>query len=263
MADRRFYAALIYVTDTEQRAVLNLYNWAQTTFLDDDQVYYEAEIMVKGQQMLIVAAKQDDMGMTASATLTLKLIDHYHPYYIIMPGIAAGINVHTKPMEQEYGDVLLADKVWNASNGKYVSPSKAEIVFGEIGFQPRPTKILMNSKLINLIKAELNSVENQTYVHVGALASGSAVMSNRAMISKQIIPTMGQTVGLEMESFGVAYAAKHAIGVKPEVIIAKSICDFGDEQKDDRYQKFAAYTSCEFVDFLIRNVLYKFISEEE
>ena len=41
----------------------------------------------------------------------------------------------------------------------------------------------------------------------------------------------------------------------PRIIIAKSVCDFGDERKDDTFQRFAAYTSCGFVKELLENVL--------
>lgn len=63
------------------------------------------------------------------------------------------------------------------------------------------------------------------------------------------------TKGIEMEAYGVAYAAAHAADPKPFVIIAKSVCDFADERKDDSYQKFAAYTSCGFVKDLLEKVL--------
>ena len=36
------------------------------------------------------------------------------------------------------------------------------------------------------------------------------------------------TKGIEMEAYGVAYAATHAADSKPFVIIAKSVCDFAD-----------------------------------
>lgn len=44
-------------------------------------------------------------------------------------------------------------------------------------------------------------------------------------------------------------------GAKPKAIIAKSICDFADSNKSDDYKNFAAYTSCEFVKFMIEKVL--------
>ena len=53
----------------------------------------------------------------------------------------------------------------------------------------------------------------------------------------------------------VAYAATHAMNPKPHVIIAKSVCDFADEKKDDMYQQFAAYTSCGLIKDLMEKVL--------
>lgn len=46
----------------------------------------------------------------------------FRPKYILMPGIAAGID----ETEQLYGDVVLADMVWNYSNGKYVTKDRGE-----------------------------------------------------------------------------------------------------------------------------------------
>lgn len=50
-------------------------------------------------------------------------------------------------------------------------------------------------------------------------------------------------------------AALHSTLPKPKALIAKGICDFADSSKTNKYQKFAAYTSCEFVKYLIDNVL--------
>lgn len=59
----------------------------------------------------------------------------------------------------------------------------------------------------------------------------------------------------DMQAYGVAYAANHVPVPRPRVIIAKSICYFGDERKNDNYQKYVAYTSCGFVKDLLENVL--------
>ena len=42
---------------------------------------------------------------------------------------------------------------------------------------------------------------------------------------------------------------------RPIPIIIKSICDFADSRKSDEYQKFAAYTSCEFAKLLYEKFL--------
>jgi nucleoside phosphorylase len=87
------------------------------------------------------------------------------------------------------------------------------------------------------------------------MASGSTVVANRLILEKQIYSQYKETKALEMESYGVAYAALHCTEPRPYPIIAKSICDFADARKSDQYQKFAAYTSCEFLKFLCEKIL--------
>ena len=252
LPDNKTFAALIYVTDSEEAAVMRMYEWKKLKFDNDTQLYRVADYKKNGMQ--IIAARQDEMGMTASATLTMKLIEHFRPKYVIMPGIAAGAMDEANDAEM-YGDVILADMVWNYSNGKYVSKDKAEIVFGEVGFLPRPTAVNIDSSLIEYFNKAVNSPNNETHVHIGAIASGSTVVANRMILDQQVKSQFTSTKGLEMEAYGVAYAASHATEPRPKAIIAKSVCDFADSRKSDKYQKFAAYTSCEFIKLMIEEIL--------
>ena len=252
--DKHFnaFSALVYVTDTEEEAVMRMYDWIPLRFDDDEQLYYEAKDQKDGRRIL--AARQDEMGMTASATLTMKLIEHFRPKYVIMPGIAAG-TMEESDLTQMYGDVVLADMVWNFSNGKYVPKDQASIIFGEVGFQPRPTVLKIDEELLPYFERAVHSEKNETYVHIGAIASGSAVVANRSILEQQVKGQFATTKGLEMEGYGVVYAASHATQPRPKAIIAKSVCDFADSRKSDVYQKLAAYTSCEFVKLMIDEIL--------
>ncbi len=249
------YAVIIYVTETEKQAVMRMFDWTDFRIEGDDQLYKEAFIEKSGKRLRIISGQQDEMGMTASATLTTKMIHHFVPEYVIMPGIAAGTKNTMGSNAQEYGDVLLASAVWNYSNGKYVSPHHAEIVFGEIGFNPRPSMVTITGDHLIEIQKYIQSRRSEFYVHSGPLASGTAVVANSSVIKKQIYSSFEDTEGVEMEGYGVAYAVSHALNPKPHTIIAKSVCDFADERKNDVYQKFAAYTSCGFVKELLENVL--------
>ena len=252
MQEYQSFAARIYVTDTEEEAVLRMYDWKEFGMEGDSQRYYRAERTPGGMQ--IIAARQDEMGMTAAATLTMKMIQHFRPRYVIMPGIAAG-TLEESSKSQMFGDVILADMVWNYSNGKYVSKDQASIVFGEIGFLPRPTVAMIDDDLYPYFKKAIHSVNNETHVHMGAIASGSTVVANKAVLEKTIQTQFENTKGLEMEGYGVVYAANHATEPRPKAIIAKSVCDFADSRKSDVYQRFAASTSCEFVKLLIDEIL--------
>ncbi len=108
---------------------------------------------------------------------------------------------------------------------------------------------------LDVIQKYIKSDRNEFYVHFGPLASGTAVVANKVILKKQVMKSFEDTEGVEMEGYGVAYAASHALEPKPHIIIAKSVCDFADERKNDVYQKFAAYTSCGFVKELLVHVL--------
>lgn len=248
------FASLIYVTDTESNAVMKMFPWKEKVFEDDDQIYYEAEIRKNGKTVLITAARADEMGMTAAAVLSTKLIQRYKPKYLIMPGIAAGIG-DRGAHAQMYGDVILADSVWNYSTGKYVSSDEADVTYGAIGFQSRPSVIENDESINSVFEKIVHSENNPCHVLFGTLATGSAVVANREVVEKQILAINKDTIGLEMEGYGVAYAAKHAAHPNPYFIIAKSICDFADESKSNSFQKLAAHSSCEFIQFLLNEVL--------
>ena len=250
--DYQSFAALIYVTDSEAEAVMRMYTWEELTLPGDTQTYYRAKETKNG--LPIIAAQSDEMGMTAAATLTMKLAEHFRPKYIIMPGIAAG-TLEESNDAQMFGDVVLASMVWNYSNGKYVTKDEAQIVFGDVGFQPRPTCIEADPELLPYFERAVTSSKNETHVHIGAVATGSSVVANKLIVDSHIHGQYFDTKGLEMEGYGVAYAAAHAVEPRPKAIIAKSVCDFADSEKSYDYQKFAAYTSCEFVKLMITEIL--------
>lgn len=254
MGDFHTAVALIVATDTEETAVRHMYEWTQRTFAEDGQPYYEACFFRGSEEHRVVYARQGEMGMVAAAVLTTKLIGRYSPRYVIMVGIAAGI---AKPdmAEQIYGDVNVANLVWNYSVGKFVPIERADIQYGSVGFIPRPTMIHISEDILPYVEAATASPENQCHVHIGPMACGTSVVANRDVLEKQVRSQMQGTVALDMESYAVAYAAEHAVEPRPVPLIIKSVCDYADAQKSDQYQKFAAFTSCEYAKLLYEKFL--------
>ena len=119
MKDYSSYVALIVATETEEKAIKSMYDWKPVTFSDDTQTYYSASIEKSGSSHKIVYARQSEMGMTVAVTLTMKLIEHFRPQFMIMVGIAAGI-ARSNMAEQIYGDVVVADMIWNYTSGNFV-----------------------------------------------------------------------------------------------------------------------------------------------
>ena len=248
------YVAIIVATGTEESAVKNMYTWSPVVFDGDEQKYYAASFEKSGKAYKIIYARQSEMGMTVAVTLTMKLIEHFRPKYVIMAGIAAGIAV-SDVAEQIYGDVLVADTIWNYTSGKFVSPDRTEIRFGNVGFIPRPAVVKVDGKTLEYVKQAAASPENQCHVHFGVMATGSAVVTSREIVNKQIHSMFKETIGLDMEAYGVVYAAQNATAPRPIPLVIKSVCDYANNEKNDQYQKFAAYTSCEFIKLLLEKFL--------
>lgn len=255
MEDYDYEVALITATKMETAAVMQMYDsWRELDFDNDVQMYYEAEFPHDGRLCRIVTTQQNAMGMTAAATLSMKMIEHFRPRYLIAVGITAGVALEDVET-QIYGDVVVADEIWDYATGKFVSPEESDIRYGNVGFLPRPAVIRMKPELRKIVARAARSEENQCHVCIGAMATGSAVVANREILDKQIHSQFRHTVGLDMEAYSIAYAAENAIAPRPEPLIIKSVSDFADNQKSDRYQKFAAYTSAEFARLLYEKFL--------
>ncbi len=246
--------ALLSVTDTEYKAVLHMHDWESFRMPGDEQPYERASFARGGREYRLIHAKIGEMGMTAASSCAMKIICTFHPRYIIMVGIAAGVALSTVA-EQIYGDVIVPDVVWNYAVGKFVNPEAAYITFGDVGFLPRSTSVTVPEKVLRYVREAVASEENQCHVLVGPMACGSTVVANRAVLEKQVHSQFKDTMGLDMESYAVVYAAIHGPSPRPLPLIVKSVCDYANSEKSDQYQKFAAYTSCEFAKLLYERFL--------
>ena len=246
--------ALLSVTTTEFKAVTHFHDWRAKTFTGDDQIYDVATFERDGVPRTIVHTKIDEMGMPAAAATAMKVIFLFRPRYLIMVGIAAGV-VKEELEDQRYGDVIVPDVIWNYSAGKFVSPEAAQIRYGDIGFLPRSTSENIPEEIMPYLRKAVASPDNPCHAYIGPMACGSTVVANRELLEKQIYTQYHHTAGLDMESYAVVYAANHANDPRPTPIIVKSVCDFADSNKSDDYQRFAAYSSCEFAKYLYEKIL--------
>ena len=229
-----------------------------TNFKKDSTDYYRVDLKLSDRKIKLVYAQQKEMGMAAASTLSLNLIHHFQPKYLIMVGIAAGIGSEKNP-----GDIIVATEVWNYSSGKYVTGDNGEIVFS-----PDPKYISLDSEIESILKRDYTqqlfnikkawrhqNINNDLNLISGPLACGTAVIGNSKIVNQMIKQHSRKTVGLDMESYGMFFAANYGIDKSTIPICLKSISDFADEIKGDEFQKYASYTSCEFAMYLIQNVL--------
>lgn len=254
-ADYGCAAVICTAVEVESESIEHIFGgtWSQLQVPGDEQHYFEAKFTDKhGMTQRVITCQQDMMGMSAASALAAKATMLFRPRYLIMCGIAAGIR---SEVEQMYGDVLVPNVVWDYSTGKFVGPDESVISFGDVGFLPRPQPMYLDPDLMILFDRLSKPGACEFHVQTGPLACGTSVMANASMVDYTVRALNPATVGLDMESYSVFLAASHARDPKPKALVVKSICDYANANKDDRFQAFAAFTASRFVEYLLTSEL--------
>ena len=236
--------------------------------LDDDRTttYYETILQSStGVKIRCISCYAQQMASIASAALTTKLILRFHPKYLFMTGICGAL----KGNNVGFGDILVSSHVWDGMSGKYKEEKKKNGSF-ELVFEPDYRQLSLNADMVNVVnrmkektgflmtvKNGFSGIKPKTHlnVHVGPMASVPAVIASDKKIAEMKIHAR-KMIGLEMESYGMFYAAEHSHHLKPIYTVSvKSASDLADKRKTDKYQPYASYTSAAFVKYIIENEL--------
>lgn len=227
-------------------------NWKSVRHFQDTTEYQTCELMGKdGCPMKIVAASTYQMGFVASIYLASKIVHHFKPKLLIMAGIAAGVRG-----ESNYGDILVAEQSWDYNSGKIIAveDEKDEFLPDPNSLPIRPTLRDLISTLksrrtyLDKIKSEWKgkATDHPINIHLGPMLSGSAVIATSSLMRRLKKTGSRKIIGIDMETYGVYFVADNAFP-PPLFLSIKSVCDFADEAKDDKYQQYAAYTSARYI----------------
>jgi nucleoside phosphorylase len=193
------------------------------------------------------------MGMVSAALMAASLISELRPRYLVMPGICAGVKGKAK-----LGDVLLADPSWDWQSGKRTSDKNSNTQFAiaphQLGI---PSSVRAHVEqlradieaLQGIAKEWKDATPGRLSIVIGPMASGSAVLAHGKVI-EEIRTQHRELCGIEMEAYGIYAAAHSASTPQPIALALKSVCDFGDAEKNDQFQRYAAYTSAQVVRLL-------------
>lgn len=259
LADCKALTSLCIVTalhKIELEAVLALpAGWKPINIEGDATNYYQGKFVRNGKALDVVAASATEMGMPASAALAMKMIFRFRPRVLAMAGIAAGF-------KGNFGDILVAYDSWDYGSGKRTGSSDQQSQF-----RPRPSYLPIDPELKNRLEA-FSMEHDRTLreirldwngeapvgapgVIAGPLGSGASVVADRAIL-EDLRNHNDKLIGVEMEAYGIFAACRGADAPRPAALVMKSTCDYGDASKDDRYQRYAAYTSaCYLYEFAL------------
>lgn len=239
---------------------INGYQWTKHEEIENDQtsVYYTTKIKNKnGKELRIVAAYADQMGMCASAMLATKMIYTFHPKYIMMTGICAAID-----KKFHLGDIIVVDQSWNGGSGKLLDTKEGETLFlpdyhHEVLDAKLKTKVTeycndraFLDELSRGFGFEEGTPPSKLNLHCVDVTSVSAVTQSTKVI--ETLTGLARKLGrLEMEAYGVYYAARHTLEPAPVPIVIKAAADYADEHKGDNFQQYCAFISAKFAFHLI------------
>ncbi|MCU8024175.1 hypothetical protein [Shewanella sp. SM78] len=252
-------AILTALRHNELQAVLDLpIDWNEKVFPNDPSIYHTAMIETKFGQKSLICTHLPRMGMSAASCLATKVTLQFQPDYLLMTGIAAGVEGKCK-----IGDILIADTCWDWGTGKLTEEDNISV------FKCEPHQEVINAQL----KSRLQSVvSSQAYVdeisrlwrgakpnfqltsHLGPIVSGAVVLEDEDTISN-ILSQHRKVIGIEMEAYGVMSAVSSSSSNGPKVLIIKSVCDFANTDKNDDWQEYASFTSANYAYQLIYNNL--------
>jgi len=255
-------AILCALEHTELEAIRDLpCNWIPVRDQNDCNIYYSGVITNKsGKSISLISTSCHHMGIAQASAVGMKLCLKYKPKYIFMTGIAAGIEGKV-----DLGDILIADPCWDWGNGKQTIREGKPLFLAA----PRqlPLDPLLKAKLKKIItdRTFLDDIYNNwpaanrpssvLNAHLGPIATGAVVLEDPSIV-EMIQSQHRETIGIEMEAYGLALASSMSSKNPPKAIIIKSVCDFADPQKNNDWQAYAAYTSAQLAIKFITNELY-------
>ena len=233
-------------------------DWIPITERGDCSIVYGGALKTAtGREISVVASSCPRMGIADASALCMKLCIKYSPKYVFMTGIAAGIETKTS-----MGDILVADPCWDWGSGKQTVRDGSPVFLAAPNQIPLDPLMRAKLKRISTTRDHLDDINagwpessrptNELNVHVGPVATGSMVLEDPQMVA-MIQSQHRDTLGVEMEAYGVAAAASISSAHPPKVVIMKSVCDFADPMKNDQWQEYAAYTSSQLALRLIEN----------
>lgn len=196
-----------------------------------------------GSEIGVLAASVDEMGMTAMASLVTRICVTCRPERVILVGIMAG-----NPERVGLSDLILVESTWNFQVGKLT----------ENGFQPDVKSLSCSFCLANSIMAAIDEEfivgfwtswgsrdrpQQIAKIHRGEVACSPFVVADGKTFLQIESAQKRKVIGLEMEAFGLYDAVRRLGRMAPEVVCIKSVCDFGDGAKNDKYQTYCAALS--------------------
>lgn len=227
----------------------------------DQELYYDGYFMKDDRKVRVVLSSARQMGMVAATALATKMINNFTPRYLVMTGITGG----TKPEKMDFGDIIVASRSWDYRAGKDIREGKSTKHLNSLNDYTADSKLIDYCRNIQDDIVALRSIKDsfkngvkpksELRMLIGPVVSGASVVTDPQIVDDVLQNQDRDVLGIEMEIYGIYYAAFWAIEPKPSFIAIKSVSDFADSDKGDTYHPYAAYTSAKAFEILAQQYL--------
>lgn len=241
------------------KEILNDVNQVKVPY--DNEIYYDGYFMKDERKIRVVLSFARQMGMVAATDLTTKMINNFIPKYLVMTGITGG----TKPDKMDYGDIIVALRSWDYRAGKDIRKEGDTKHLNSLNDCVADNKLVDYCRYIKedtlLLRSIKDSFRNgfkpnsELKMWIGPVVSGASVVTDFGIVKDVLENQDRDVLGIEMEIYGVYYAASWSIEPRPKFIALKSVSDFADTDKGDTYHPYASYTSAKIFEILAQQYL--------
>lgn len=214
------------------------------------------ELQEEGKRYRGALIKLRQMGLSGAildATLALSAFD---VPIICMSGICAGFSKRTT-----LGQLIFASPAWEYQAGKW-SANGFEIAPTQIPL-PSATRVILDQVIESncfydamdaRIDRNVAKPSRWTKPSLSPAATGSAVIADASRL-EHIEQQHRKVAALDMESFGVYYAAHEAESNVRHFFSAKCVVDLADADKDDELHEYGCLASARATIFVLKRLL--------
>lgn len=212
-------------------------------------VYRTGALRLDGEEKRIACAHLSQMGPVSATHAATVLLQEFRPRVLVMTGICGGFSDTVG-----IGDLIVAEKSWDWQAGKWSDKG---------ALATAPDQRDGSAELVTLSHdvSDVLSDAHKAYteerpelpprVLVGPMVTGSAVIAS-AEFQHVFRGQHRKIVGVDMECYGLYYAAENHAGAPVKVLCAKAVSDLADHSKSDDYQRYCSYISAVGVLEIIR-----------
>ncbi|WP_322470199.1 response regulator [Hydrogenophaga sp. SNF1] len=194
-----------------------------------------------GTTRRVACAHLSQMGPIASAHAAATLLTELRPRLLVMTGICGGFS-----KEVSIGDLVIADKSWDWQAGKWTEGGTlAPSVDPRDGAADLVAYARTIEKAVKVAYDRFTGHEKPVTAPrlvAGPMVTGSAVVASND-IQEVFKGQHRKMAGVDMECYGMYYAASNHAGAPVRTLCIKAVSDLADRAKTDDLQHYCSYIS--------------------